>query len=141
MPAHSTFHFHLKRMRPSSGGAGEGIPFECEFEELVARLAALPGMFVELDGSFVFRSQGANSGNSSDCAEAERWQMDGMIYDNSVPDGNGGQVGRVIWCEIRGQFSREVWEQVLACFETPVEDLVAVQLDQGVSVPISELFN
>ena len=136
MPVYPKFHFHLKRKSPSNGRSDEGVPFECEFEGVVERLAALPGMFIELDGSFVFRSQGARLGD-----DVNAWQMDGMIYDSSVPDGKGGTFGRVIWCEIRGQFPQEVWQQVLACFETPADELVAVQLDEGISLPVVELFD
>jgi hypothetical protein len=135
MPVHPTFHFHLRRKSLSPNETEEGVPFECDFENLVERLAALPGMFIELDGSFVFRSQGAKTESDSG-----PWQMDGMIYDSSVPEGNGGLVSRVIWSAIRGQFPQQVWEQVLVCFETPVNELVAVQLEQGARLPISELF-
>ena len=48
----------------------DASPFSISFEALLERLAKFDNMFVELDGSFVWRPEGS-----------ERGQIDGMVYD------------------------------------------------------------
>jgi hypothetical protein len=95
----------------------------CSFEELLERLACLPRMFIELDGSFVWTGSEADSQSeveSQSTAESfrqshSRWQLDGMIYDW------GNQVRRI---ELKGNCSPDAWLQFINHLQAPT-DLVA----------------
>ncbi|MEM8732860.1 MAG: hypothetical protein AAGG44_01465 [Planctomycetota bacterium] len=110
--------------------------FDCSFEEVVEALAKLPGMFIELDGSFVIRQQTTDSHPESTS------QMDGMIYDRVVelsPSGN--RESRVHWCDIQGSFSELLWDEVWSCFETPNEELLVYDVQSQTYLARSELFS
>lgn len=72
-------------------GSNEG-PFETDFESMLARLEMLPRMFVELDGSFVWKPNGERT-----------WQIDGMVYDAN---------GRVQYVDLKGQAPSAMWESL-----------------------------
>ncbi len=72
-------------------GSNEG-PFETDFESTLARLEMLPRMFVELDGSFVWKPNGERS-----------WQIDGMIYDANQ---------RVQYVDLKGHAPAAMWESL-----------------------------
>lgn len=66
-------------------------PIPTSFEQAAARLEALPMLYLEGDGSFVWaRDQGAQ-------------QVFGMLYDAA---------GEIRYCEIQGQCTLETWRQI-----------------------------
>jgi hypothetical protein len=91
-----------------------GHRFAPSFEDLFERLAKFEGMFIEWDGSFVWR----------DRQHSPPKQMDGMIYDRD---------GSIVYIEVQGDFSLEQWMRLcrsmlgqgdhLIPSETEVEDL------------------
>lgn len=70
-----------------------GSPFEIDFESTLSGLSRLPRMFLEPDGSFVWRPEDSRAS-----------QIDGMVYDAG---------GRVRYFEIKGQAPGRVWKQLL----------------------------
>ena len=60
------------------------------FEELAERLGEMPGMYFEMDGSFVW----------VDHASVPPGQMDGMVYDRN---------GRLEYVEIKGACNARQW--------------------------------
>jgi hypothetical protein len=67
--------------------------FGLTFEHASAALAALPGMFLEPDGSFVWRSTDS----------ADPWQLDGELYDRD---------GRLALVELRGAAPAAAWLEI-----------------------------
>lgn len=78
--------------------------FEMSFEQAFERLEALPRMFIELDGAFVW--SGLQGGRD--------WQIDGMLYDHN------GHLRRV---ELTGDAPRHQWEQLLNVFGQSLDTL------------------
>ena len=79
-------------------------PFAISFEETVDRLAKLPRMFVEPDGSFVWV---ARSGEVP-------WQVDGVLYDRD---------GRLLFADLKGTVPPHQLDELLTALgwpETPV---------------------
>jgi hypothetical protein len=72
-------------------------PLPISFEDAVERLSALPRMFVEPDGSFVWVS------NSADSA----WQLDGVLFDRG---------GSLQYVELHGTCSKESFESLTGIF-------------------------
>jgi hypothetical protein len=66
------------------------------FEEAAAALEALPGMHVEFDGSFVWRSR-----------QDPLWQIDGNLYDRD---------GRLVRVDLKGTCPETELQQLLAAF-------------------------
>ena len=79
------------------------------FEEAESRLAALPRLFIEPDGSFVWVS---NDG------ESPAWQLDGMMYDRE---------GHLLYVELKGNCSTTSFRNLLAAIGDP-GTLFVVQL-------------
>lgn len=112
-----TLHLHLLRLSsnnakslksgsaPTKSLAEDSLPFDLAFEEAVERLAAKENLYVEMDGSFVWNSPSA---------PATYWQMDGMIYDRMVV-GDSGSESRIHWCDIKGAFPIEIWNEFVSC--------------------------
>ena len=124
MPSNRALHLHIYPLPDgprSSISATElqTLRFEISFEQAVAQLELLPRMFIELDGAFVW----------SGLADAQTWQIDGMLYDH------GGHVQRV---ELKGRASRQAWEQLLTIFGWPTQPMLAHQVDQQRYVELSE---
>lgn len=84
--------------------ADPGATFERSFEQISAALEELPRMFLEPDGSFVWRTRGG--------------QLDGQIHDS--PDG-------CRFIELKGKIGRSAWSSWLACVDWPRQGVV-VQL-------------
>jgi hypothetical protein len=82
----------------------------CSFEETLAQLSRLERLFIEWDGSFVWRGHGP----------AGDWQIDGMIYDHQ---------DAVQWCEVKGTCPLPNWHRLLNCFGWPEQSLVIHLLD------------
>ena len=85
------------------------------FEELAEALGKMPGMYFEMDGSFVWVDHGS----------VPPGQMDGMVYDRN---------GRLEYIEIKGAFNARQWIVlcVIICGHTPAE------LEKGTEVDYSE---
>lgn len=87
-------------------------PFSLSFDAAVQRLAELPRMFVEPDGSFVWVS-----GHGVEPA----WQLDGVVNDRA---------DRVVSVEVKGGCPRPQFKQLLRAFEWP-ETTLLIQIVQA----------
>ncbi|MBX9789869.1 MAG: hypothetical protein K2Y37_13210 [Pirellulales bacterium] len=74
--------------------ASQALPFEVTFEEAADKLAALPRMFVEPDGSFVWTGDD----------KCGRWQVDGNLYDRA---------GRLVYVDLAGNCPQTQFDQLL----------------------------
>lgn len=83
-------------------------PMAIGFDDALGRLAALPRMFVEPDGAFVWTSP----------REGDRWQVDGNAFERS---------GRVLLVDLKGSCPAAACDALLGCFGWPGQPL-AVQL-------------
>ncbi len=121
------FHVIIQRHEQSADGVVEPIelegqtilasrlepsqlscPLSISFDEALERLDALPRMFTEPDGSFVWVGQDGS----------ESWQMDGQLHD--------GATG-LMDVEVKGTADRQSFSQLLDCFGSP-SDLLVFQL-------------
>jgi hypothetical protein len=91
----------------------------CSFEEAVAALEALPRMFIELDGSFVWRSPD----------EAQPWQLDGCLFDRA---------GRLQYVELKGTCSRARFAEFLACLNAHSTELNVQLVREAESIPLAD---
>jgi hypothetical protein len=83
-------------------------PMAVGFDTALDRLDALPRMFVEPDGAFVWASP----------REGRRWQVDGNAFERT---------GRVLLVDLKGSCPASAFDSLLACFGWP-EQALAVQL-------------
>jgi hypothetical protein len=83
-------------------------PMALGFDAALGRLDALPRMFVEPDGAFVWTSP----------REGSRWQVDGNAFERS---------GRVLLVDLKGSCPAAEFDALLACFGWP-EQPIAVQV-------------
>jgi hypothetical protein len=67
------FHVNVHAGTAQAGARPSGAVFARSFEEVAGALAALPRMFVEPDGSFVWVASGEPT-----------WQLDGVLYDGAA---------------------------------------------------------
>jgi len=88
------------------------------FEMLLERFEKLPRMFIEPDGSLVWR--GTTVADS--VATAIQWQLDGMIYDH---------LGAVRYVELKGNCSTTAWQQLLQILDYPTQPLTVHHVNQG----------
>lgn len=84
-------------------------PLPVSFEEAESRLARLPRLFMEPDGSFVWVSGDG---------ESPAWQLDGMMYDRD---------GHVLYVELKGRCAAKSFRNLLASIGNP-ETFFVVQL-------------
>lgn len=88
------------------------------FEHVLSQLEPLPRMFIEWDGSFVWRGEcPATAAN-----EAESWQLDGMIYDH---------LGSVRYLELKGTCSLESWQKLISVLGWPEQSLTIHRVHEG----------
>lgn len=132
MPAGQTT-IHGKSLTVWQVPAVESSSMDCSFEQVVDRLACLPRMFVEPDGSFVWRGSSDSNAASqtltpTGCHLAS-WQLDGMLYDRA---------GRVLRVELQGTCPRSAWLQLLERLQPP-QELVAYLVEYGCFVLASDL--
>ena len=80
-------------------------PFNTSFEQVAEKLAQLPRLYCEPDGSFVWVS-------SADEAE---WQLDGNLYDRH---------GRLLFLDLKGNCPQAVFDQLLATLGWPVTEVM-----------------
>jgi len=97
-------------------------PFAVSFETATERLAELPRMFVEPDGSFVWVS--------AEGAEAA-WQVDGVVNDRA---------DRVVSVEVKGTCPRSRFEQLLHVFDWPNTPLLVQLVHAAVFLENTEYF-
>ena len=93
--------------RPAGTAAEALTLFDRTFEEVSEALAALPRMFIEPDGSFVWVS-----------ASEPAWQLDGVLYDG--PD-------RLWYIELKGRCPETEFNLLLTALGWP-QTQVAFQL-------------
>lgn len=92
-----------------------GQPYTCTWEQAAEALQALPRMIFELDGSWIW----------SGGVGAERWQIDGHLYDFE---------GRLYRVELHGECPPESLDQLLACFGWPQTPLSFEMVREGTKV-------
>ena len=78
--------------------------FGCSFEEVEQEFAKLPRMFLEPDGSFVWKA-----------GEAEPFQLDGSLVDNG---------GRVLHVELKGNCDDLALDGLLTALDWPHQQVV-----------------
>jgi hypothetical protein len=117
-PFHATIHARPTEAKPAGAVTIAGVewpalhvpqaalaaPFAITFEEAADRLAQLPRMHVEADGSFVWVSATADGS----------WQIDGVLYDRG---------GRLLFADLKGNLSPHGLDELLAALgwpQTPV---------------------
>lgn len=88
------------------------------FEDVVSQLEPLPRMFIEWDGSFVWRGEVQDSATSKSTA----WQLDGMVYDH---------LGSVRYVELKGNCPREPWHKLLSVLGWPQQELTIHHINEG----------
>lgn len=80
------------------------VPLPVTFEAAGAALAALPRLYFEPDGSFVWVAD-----------DKTGWQVDGVLYDRA---------GRLLYAELKGRCPAARFDQLLACLGWPAAALV-----------------
>ena len=84
-------------------------PLAIDFESAVSQLGEFAGLYIEMDGSFVWR------------AADGAWQVDGVLTDD----------GRVVrFVELKGNAPSEMWRRLFEALEKPVGRMV-IQLPQS----------
>ena len=76
------------------------VGFALSFEDASARLAQLPRLFIEPDGSFVWVSPSTET----------TWQVDGVLYDRD---------GRLLFIDLKGRCPAESFDRLLAACGWP----------------------
>jgi len=99
-PFHVIVHRRLSR-EPGDWRIG---PFESSFEQAVAAIEALPRLFVEPDGSFVWVS----------ADDRHPWQLDGVLYDAH---------GQLMHLELKGDCTVAAYETLLSALGWTANDL------------------
>lgn len=79
--------------------------FGLSFEEAAERLAQLPRMYVEPDGSFVWVSS----------KDELRWQVDGQLFDRN---------GRLLMVDLKGSCTEAWFKELLGAFGWPATDVM-----------------
>lgn len=88
------------------------------FEDVVSQLEPLPRMFIEWDGSFVWRGEALDDAT----AATVTWQLDGMVYDH---------LGAVRYVELKGNCPIEPWETLLSILGWPQQELTIHHVNEG----------
>jgi len=96
-----------------------GQPFACTWEQAAAALQVLPRMLFEPDGSWIL----------SGGVGAERWQIDGHLFDFD---------DRLHRVELHGECPPEAFDQLLTCFGWPATELIFEQVLEGVRLEEAE---
>jgi len=95
-------------------------PMALGFDAALARLDALPRMFVEPDGAFVWTSP----------REGRRWQVDGNAFERA---------GRVLLVDLKGSCPASAFDSLLACFGWPEQPLAVQLVRAGVFLDLDTL--
>ncbi len=96
-----------------------GLPFAITWEQAAESLEALPRMIFEPDGSWIW----------SDGVGADRWQIDGHLFDFD---------DRLHRVELRGQCPEGSFDQLLTCLGWPETKLTFEQVLEGVTLDEKE---
>jgi hypothetical protein len=88
-------------------------PMALRFEDVIARLAVLPRLFIEPDGSFVWVNP--HSG-------APAWQIDGQLHDAA---------GGLMTIELKLMGNQPDWSSVARCVGWPRQQLLFQLLQHG----------
>jgi hypothetical protein len=100
--------------------AGEAAGLTATFDDAYGRLAQLPRLFIEPDGSFVWRG-------TSESGEA--WQVDGNLVDRGAS---------LAYVELKGRCPVEPFEQILSALGWPGEKLAFALPRLGIVVDEAE---
>jgi hypothetical protein len=95
-------------------------PLEISFEEAAERLSALPRLFLEPDGSFVW---------VGDDSQKHRWQIDGVLWD-------GGH--RLHHVELKGCCPGTAFDQLLHALHADPPTLLVLFMRQAVWLEVQE---
>ena len=90
-----------------------GRPLTTGFDEALARLAALPRLYAEPDGSFVWTSPAVD----------RPWQVDGNLFERD---------GRVLLADLKGSCPAVEFDRLLSAFGWPAEPLMFELVRAGV---------
>lgn len=93
---------------------GEGM---VSFEDALERLAQIPGNYVELDGSFVWRP-------------TAKTQIDGMIYD---------AYGNIRHIDLKATCAADSWQKVIQAVSSEVGETLTVQVLSAENRPVKNL--
>ena len=94
------------------------------FEQLLAELEKLPRMFVEWDGSFVWRGGDSKESfsNNEGGGNGDAWQLDGMVYD---------LLGAVRYVELKGCCPSQPWSEFMRALDCQNQVLVVHHVNEG----------
>lgn len=95
-------------------------PLDVSFESAGEHLQALPQLYFEPDGSFVWVGQTATS---------ERWQLDGLLNDG---------IARLQSVELKGTCDPDAWDRLLDAFQLSRDAVVLQLAKEGVFVTAAE---
>lgn len=87
--------------------------FQRSFEEVAEEVSALPRMYFELDGSFVWVVE----------TQGQRYQLDGSLYDDGV---------KLLNVDLKGICDEETLETFLRCLGWPNQEIVFQLVQRGV---------
>lgn len=102
------------------GGAPEQSALSVTFDAALERLAALPRLFIEPDGSFVWR--GMDEGGAE-------WQVDGNLIDRGIA---------LAYVEVKGCCPVQRFDELLAALGWPEQPLVFQLPRRGVVLDEAE---
>lgn len=105
-------------IRLYGGSPSDSEPLPVTFDEAVERLSALDRMFVEPDGSFVWR------GVEGD----EAWQIEGQLVDGGLS---------LAHVELKGSASVACLQRFIDCLQAERSSLWVEQIESGVAEPLA----
>lgn len=98
------------------GASGEAdVSWPVSFEQAAERLAQLDRLFIEPDGSFVWRGDEAG----------QPWQVDGVVYD---------RVGGLSHVELKGSCPAAALESILSAIRAPSVALTFEHIGDGTMI-------
>jgi hypothetical protein len=106
------YHFFV-RVFGASISPTNAAPLTVSFETALERLALLPDMFTEPDGSFVWRSH---------APEATHWQVDGNLFDRG---------DTLFYVELKGCCPAAQFQQLLECWSNSGDTFTFEWVERG----------
>jgi hypothetical protein len=113
------FHVHVRPLAPEPASAGT-LDRSVTFDEAYARLELLPRMFIEPDGSFVWRGA---------ALDGPAWQVDGNLIDRGEA---------LDYAELKGTCPVERLEELLSALGWPRQPLSFELPHRGIAVDEAE---
>jgi hypothetical protein len=101
------------RIYAAGASPHEPSPLAITFETAFQQLADLPGMFIEPDGSFVWRKTQS---------ENDAWQLDGNLFDRGAS---------LFYVEVKGSCPREAFDQLLTAIRGATVEFAFEWVDRG----------